>query len=98
MDEAEALCDRVGIIQDGRLLALDSVAKLRSDHGFEFKVTYYPNGSTEGGQTLYGADDRELVSRVREMGFQQFSVARTTLEDVYLALTGGMEGFDDEPR
>ena len=34
MEEAETLCDRVGIIQRGRLLALDTVQNLRAAHGF----------------------------------------------------------------
>lgn len=95
MEEAEALCDRVGIIQGGHLLAVDTVAKLRADHGCQFKITYFPNGSTREGVTLYGVDDQELVAKVREMGFQQFSVGLTGLEDVYLAMTGGLEGWND---
>ncbi len=33
MEEAEALCDRVGIIDHGRLIALGSPEELRSQHG-----------------------------------------------------------------
>ena len=44
---------------------------------------------------VYGADDQDLVARVREMGFPQYSVGLTNLEDVYLAITGGTDGFDD---
>ena len=95
MEEAEALCDRVGIIKDGRLLALDTVENLRAENGFEFKVTYFRDDSPNIGTTIYGADDRELVARVNSMGFQQFSVSQTTLEDIYLALTGGLDEFDD---
>jgi len=95
MEEAEALCDRVGIIQEGRLLVLDTVEGLRANYGLQFKVTYFPNGSARDGVTLYGADDQELVARVRGMGFQQFFVGRTNLEDVYLAVTGGIDGLDD---
>ena len=98
MEEAEALCDRVGIIKDGRLLALDTVDKLRAANGFEFKVTYFRDDSPNIGTTIYGADDRELVARVNSMGFQQFSVSQTTLEDIYLALTGGLDEFDDRSR
>ena len=96
MEEAEALCDRVGIIQDGRLLALDTVANLRTDHGYEFKITYTCNGSMAEAQTLYGTDDTELVERVRAMGAHQYSVARTNLEDVYLALTGEKDVSDGD--
>ena len=95
MEEAEALCDRVGIIKGGRVLALDTVANLRANHGFQYKITYFPHGTISGGVTLYGADDQDLVARVREMGFPQYSVGLTNLEDVYLAITGGTDGFDD---
>ena len=97
MEEAEALSDRVGIIQRGRLLALDTVANLRSAHGYESKVTYALDGSEAEVETLYGANDRELVERVRSKGVQQFTVALTSLEDIYLALTGEKEGLDRDP-
>ena len=96
MEEAEALCDRVGIIQGGRLLVVDTVANLLANHGFQFKITYLPNESIRDGVTLYGANDQELVSKVRGMGIQQFSLGRTNLEDVYLALTGDTDGLDDD--
>ena len=90
MEEAEALCNRVGIIQGGRLLALDTVANLKAALGYEFKLTH-SSGEGEAGhqETLYGLDDEMLVGEVRSMGIRQYSVARTNLEDVYFALTGG---------
>ena len=94
MEEAEALCDRVGIIQQGRLLALDTVPNLRAAHGYDFKITYTCNGSTADAETIYGADDKEMVERVRSLGASQYSVSRTNLEDVYLALTGEKEDLD----
>ncbi len=97
MEEAEALCTRVGIIKGGRLLAFDTVDNLRAQHGFQFKVTYYPYGPENPGTTIYGADDQALISQVSELGHQQFTVGRPTLEDIYLAMTGGLEGFDDQP-
>ena len=96
MEEAEALSDRVGIIDNGRLLALDTIANLRAKHGYEFKVTFSRNVSDSEEETIYGADDRALVEKVRAMGIQQFSVSRTNLEDVYLALTDGKEPLDGE--
>lgn len=88
MEEAEALCDRVGIISAGSMLALDTVPNMRAAHGFDFKITFAPNGDAARAQTIYGSDDRVLVERVRSMGIRQFSVSRATLEDVYLAMTG----------
>ena len=96
MEEAETFCDRVGIIDEGRLLALDTVENLRVGHGFEYKITFHTNEPTADRQTIYGPNDQELVARVGEMGIRQFAVARTTLEDVYLALTGGLGDFDGD--
>jgi hypothetical protein len=31
---------------------------------------------------------------MQEKGIQQFSVGKTSLEDVYFSMTGGLEGFD----
>ena len=88
MEEAESLCDRVGIISNGRLLALDSVERLKSAYGFHYKVTYAVNGDNSAPETIYGRDDRALVERIRAQGIRQFSVSKATLEDVYLAITG----------
>ena len=84
MEEAEVLCDRVGIIQDGSLLALDTVPNLKARHGFAYKITFDVDAKTE---TTYGASDKELVEQVQDRGIRQYAVSRTTLEDVYLGLT-----------
>ena len=93
MEEAEVLCDRVGIIQDGRLLALDTVDNLKAGHGFAYKITFDADARTE---TLYGASDRELVAQVQAKGIRQYAVARTTLEDVYLGLTRDKRTLDED--
>ena len=93
MEEAEVLCDRVGIIQDGRLLALDSVDNLKAGHGYEYKITFEVDDRTE---TIYGSTDKELVAQVQAEGIRQYAVARTTLEDVYLGLTRDKHTLDEE--
>ncbi len=90
MEEAEALCDRVGIIQDGTLLALDTVEGLKTAIGYEFKIKFDSAGRTE---TIYGSDDKALVDQVRARGIDEFSVSRTTLEDVYLKMTSEEAGL-----
>ena len=92
MEEAEALSDRVGIINEGRLLAIDSVDSLRSAHRLGFKATFR---SVEGEpRTIYGGTSHELSEQLKNRSVEEFSVSRTNLEDVYLALTG--EGIPDE--
>ena len=84
MLEADELCDRVGIVQNGSLLAHDTVASLKTAHGYEYKITF---DAEEGVETVYGSDDRTLVEQVQGRGIRQYSVSKTTLEDVYLGLT-----------
>ncbi len=86
MEEADALSDRIGIIHDGALLALDTVANLRAAHGFDYKITFLEEGRT---RVLYGASDAELLQQIQALGISEYAVSRTTLEDVYLGLTGG---------
>ena len=101
MEEAEELCDRVAIIQDGSLLALDTVGNLQSSYGYRYKITFT---TTAGTRSLHGNDDRQLVERMRAMGVDRYRLTSTTLEDVYLALTGGgpesaaeEDGDDEHP-
>ena len=86
MEEAETLCDRIGIIQDGRLISIDTIANLRASIGHEYKLTYE---TPEGRQTIYGDNQAALADRVRAEGVDEYAVMRTSLEDVYLALTQG---------
>ena len=92
MEEADELSDRVGVINEGRLLAIDSVDALRSAHNLQFKATFQ-TGSGEA-QTIYGNGSRELSDQVRAKGVEEFSISKANLEDVYFALTGG--GITDE--
>ena len=84
MEEAETLCDRIGIIQDGRLISLDTIGNLRSAIGHEYKLVYE---TPEGRQTVFGDDHRDLAAQLRAQGIDEYAVMRTSLEDVYLALT-----------
>ena len=95
MEEAEALCDRVGIIKGGELVALDTVENLRAEFNFEFKLTYHRGNGISDDQILYGSDDQGLIERAREMGVNQYSVSRTTLGDIYLTITGDLAEVDE---
>ena len=86
MEEAETLCDRIGIIQDGRLISIDTIANLRASIGHEYKIAYE---TSEGPQTIFGDDHLDLAARLRSQGIDEYAVMRTSLEDVYLALTQG---------
>jgi ABC-2 type transport system ATP-binding protein len=86
MEEAERLCDRVAIVDHGRLLALDTVDALIDRHGGKSVVTVKHGESDERIET----DDpvAELSRLLSKKGASSVRVDRPDLESVFLALTG----------
>ncbi len=89
IEEAEALCDRVGIINHGKLVAIGTVPELISrvgkvaveitDNDGKVRIEYFPN--------------RESAKDFADgLGDVYYTVRRTTLEDVFLELTGESRG------
>ena len=94
MEEAEALCHRVGILHKGSIRAMDTVAGLRSLHAGDFKLTYTPIGAEHGTtETIFGDDDQKMIEQARDMGIGEFSISKTSLEDVYLTIVGHTEAI-----
>ncbi len=110
MEEAERLCDRVAIIDKGRIIDIGTPAELVRRHApdqtvvlatddplAEARLREIPGvGSVAGGDgywTIRGPGS-ELVSRViqcladHRMRVTDFRTERSTLEDVFLTLTG----------
>jgi ABC-2 type transport system ATP-binding protein len=109
MEEAERLCDRVAIMDQGRIVALDSPANLIRSHGAENRITFTADASCESklkalaGVTrvdregerviVHGSGDGligEVVAALSSDGvlFRDLRTEQSTLEDVFLALTG----------
>jgi ABC-2 type transport system ATP-binding protein len=86
IEEAERLCDRVAIIDRGRLLALDSVPRLLAGHGAR-PVLFV---TRDGRQLRIETDDplAELNRLATSGRVADFRVERPTLEQVFLGLTG----------
>jgi ABC-2 type transport system ATP-binding protein len=86
MEEAERLCDRVAIVDHGRLLALDTVPALLATHGGLPLLV----ADTAAGETrLLTADPLAELNRLAAQGpVGSFRVERARLEDVFLRLTG----------
>ena len=86
MEEAQRLCDRVGIIDKGKLLALDTVEGLIGRHGGRSIVFAERNGASEKIET---DDPLAELSRLQgQGGLTRFGVERPDLEAVFLNLTG----------
>ncbi len=86
MEEAERLCDRVAIVDQGKVLALDTIANLKRLHGALPVLV-----ATVGGQErrIPTADPAAaLTGLVAETTVEDFHVERADLEQVFLKLTG----------
>ncbi len=90
MDEAESLSDRVGIVSRGQLLTVGTVEELHAHISHRYKLTHSEPDPTRHGHsrrvTVYGRTVDELNSRVTELGLDEYNVARTSLEDIYMEL------------
>jgi ABC-2 type transport system ATP-binding protein len=100
MEEAERLCDRVAIMDQGKILALDTVSELLRKHGgpslLEAELARIPDGVSlpaplEGNMLRFASDQPfEEANRLRNAGveFVRFHVDRPSLESVFLNMTG----------
>ena len=86
MEEAERLCDRVGIMDHGQLLALDTVPKLIDAHGGATALVL----GRDGQETRVATADpvAELSRLARDGGLPRFRLETPDLEAVFLNLTG----------
>jgi lipooligosaccharide transport system ATP-binding protein len=112
MDEAEQLCDRLVVMDNGRFVAQGSPQALIAEHSSrEVAELRFPPGENADAATklagvitgerervealpdrvlLYVADGEAAVARAHDLGLTPLSslVRRSTLEDVFLRLTG----------
>ena len=110
MDEAERLCDRVAIIDHGKIIALDTPDRLISSLGFGIRVVFTASGEFSettlngiSGMLSIERDGDRITCMIRDSSvvleivkklvsldtaLDDFRTERTTLEDVFLAVTG----------
>ena len=101
MEEAQRLCDRVAIMDHGRLLALDTVPRLLSSHGGSAQVSARLRELPEANVQLPGDPDGlelrfqsespfEEIASLSAVGvqFESLQVTQADLEGVFLNLTG----------
>jgi ABC-2 type transport system ATP-binding protein len=91
LEEAEQLCDRVAIMDEARIVALDTPAGLVAALQADARVSYT---DATGDHTVYVRDAQatvlEVLERARAEGHevQNLSVKGADLEDVFMQLTG----------
>ena len=87
MEEAARLCDRVGIMEKGQLLALGTVGELIRRHGGESRLNYSTKDTETHIMTSNPiADIQQALSRHPDIF--DLSLTRPDLEQVFLNLTG----------
>jgi ABC-2 type transport system ATP-binding protein len=87
MEEAERLCDRIAIVEQGKLLALDTVDGLVHQYGGDSQLSYSSGGTRH---SLKTADPLAEIQRLTAdaEGITDLSLLRPNLEQVFLNLTG----------
>jgi ABC-2 type transport system ATP-binding protein len=95
LDEAQALCDRVAIVKEGRILAVGAPAQLGVGASSRYRVSWRDESGTH---VTRETDDptgllHQLTSAALARGtsLEELSVSRPSLEDVYLELTSEQE-------
>jgi ABC-2 type transport system ATP-binding protein len=86
MEEAERLCDRVAIIDHGRLLAMGTVPELLAAHGTHPTLVVQMD---TGERRIETREPLAELNRLAAQGsVKSFHLERATLEQVFLHLTG----------
>ena len=68
MDEAEQLCDRVAILDYGRIIALDTPERLVNQLGMGTRIVFQVNGGTQTGQIRGGNGSHEAAFDGAQIG------------------------------
>lgn len=86
MEEAERLCDRIAIVDAGKLLALGTLGELLEQHGGAPTLMVKTNGEE---RRMQSADPLAELNRIAaQTKIEAFQMERPTLEQVFLRLTG----------
>jgi ABC-2 type transport system ATP-binding protein len=89
MDDAARLCDRVGILDHGKLLAVDTVAGLLAKHAGPPRLIVEFEGEPAIEQRVEDAyASLQALVEARGKSPLRFRVEQPTLEQVFLELTG----------
>ena len=101
LEEAEQLADKIGILKDGKLVSIGSLAELRSSSRYQYSVKLPAKTSvpqlkdaqvtiSETGVTQIMTNEEEAFALAKSLAEQgaKFSIAPVTLDDIFFSLVG----------
>ena len=91
LDEAEALADRVAVINAGKIIEIATPATLGERHLAQATISWHENGSTQ--KIVSKNPTREVIEIARRFNgdIPELTVTRPSLEDIYLTMIEGQE-------
>ena len=119
MEEAELLCDRIAIMDKGKIVAMDETHKLIEGTKHPFKVTFIDMEISQktlnelkklgvlnelGGKSFHFEETfstkenlNKAIDLIRSNNPETLTVTKSSLEDVFVELTGRRIGDDENP-
>jgi ABC-2 type transport system ATP-binding protein len=101
LEEAEQLADRIGILKDGKLISVGTLAELRSSSRYQYSIKLPPKTvvphlkdgevtSSESGITQIMTNEDEAFGLARLFSEQsiRFSITPITLDDIFFHVVG----------
>ena len=112
LEEAEKLADKIGVIEDGKLMALGTMEELRNKVRYPYSIKIlsdYRVGKPKKGDLIRGVDGHyQIVTTEEEAGRisrslidkgVRFAMNPLTLDDIFYYIVTRpieVEGYDDE--
>ena len=88
LDEAEALADRVAVINNGKIIEVTTPQTLGGRNNAKAKVSWLENGKKTSIQTDNPTDEVKKLTARFTGEIPELSVTRPTLEEIYISLIG----------
>ena len=91
MEEAQKLCDRVGVMDRGSMLVMGTIEELLKNHGGDSVVVYHDELGHDGlgERKIVTRDPASEIAALIERGVRSgLRIDRPDLESVFLNLTG----------
>ena len=91
LDEAEALADRVAVINAGKIVEIATPATLGGRHLAKATISWSEDGNTHSKISENPTQDVLELSKRLEGEIPELTITRPSLEDIYLTMIEGQQ-------